>query len=85
LIQGYSLNNSRLQELKQSVQLIQKASELKDDYLSETKGIIQVLSDYALGLDKLDGYDHQSLEIKDVTTDSTYKIKYPEAIEAISE
>ena len=83
LIQGYSINQKRLDELKQSVRLIQKAAVLDDN--SESKGIIKVLSDYALGLEILDGYDNQSLQVDNVTKTTSYKISYTESKEAIAQ
>lgn len=83
LIQGYSINQDRLDQLKQSIQLIQTSTqELESD---QSKEIISVLTDFALGLDILDGYDNQSLEIKEVSKGTIYKIEYGEAIEAINQ
>lgn len=52
---------------------------------SQSKEIIEVLSDFALGLDILDGYDNQSLTITDVVKESTYQIQYKGAITAINQ
>ncbi len=59
LIQGYSVNKSRLEQLKQSIKLIQKTTnELENN---------------------------QSLEIKEVSKETIYKIEYDEAIKAIKQ
>jgi prophage maintenance system killer protein len=83
LIKGYSINQTRLDQLKQSIKLIKStaSSELIDG--SQTKGIIELLSDYALGLEILDAYDHQTLEIRAITDGACYKIDYQEAKMAI--
>ena len=83
LIKGYSINEKRLAELQQSVKLIQKSMSLPEETREEQKGIVKILSDYALGLHILDGYDNQNLEIRDVSAGSTYEIKYEDAIKAI--
>ncbi|MBP9152201.1 MAG: virulence protein RhuM/Fic/DOC family protein [Flavobacteriales bacterium] len=85
LIQGYTINKQRLSQLKQSVKLIQTAvaSEALDS--NQSKEIIEVLTDFALGLDILDGYDNQSLQVTDITEAASYKISYKEAIEAIAQ
>ncbi len=83
LIQGYSINQHRLDQLKQSIQLIQTSTQELDS--DQSREIISVLTDFALGLDILDGYDNQSLEIKDVSKEAIYKIEYQEAIEAIDQ
>lgn len=83
LIQGYAVNQFRLDRLKQSIKLIQTSvKELENE---QSKEIISVLTDFALGLDILDGYDNQSLEIKDVSKETIYKINYSEAIDAIQQ
>ena len=83
LIEGYTTNQSRLKQLKQSVQLIQSTvdSQLIDH--QQTKEIVDVLSEFALGLDILDGYDHQNLEIGKLDSESKYVIAYNEAKLAI--
>lgn len=83
LIQGYSINQTRLDQLKQSIKLINTSS--KELESKQSKEIISVLTDFALGLDILDGYDNQSLEVKEVSKDTIYKIDYSEAKAAIQE
>lgn len=83
LIQGYSINETRLNQLKQSIKLIQTSTKELDR--DQSKEIISVLTDFALGLDILDGYDNQSLDIKEVSKDTIYRIEYDEAIEAIQQ
>jgi len=83
LINGYTLNETRLEQLKKTIQLFQRTSRLtsKSD---ESKGLIDVLSDYTLALDILDDYDHQKLQKKTTTQKATFKINYSKAIKAIS-
>ncbi|HHC80032.1 MAG TPA: Fic/DOC family protein [Flavobacteriia bacterium] len=83
ILQGYSVNIKRLKELKQSIQLIQNTVGSDSLEKEQTKAIVEVLSEFALGLDLLDGYDHQNIEIKETTPTTKYVINYDEAIEAI--
>jgi len=85
LINGFTINNNRLNQLKQSIKLIQTASSSEEIDNNQSKEIVAVLTDFALGLDILDGYDNQSLEVGEVTKETKYKIEYYEAIEAIGE
>lgn len=85
LIKGYTINSDRLNHLKQSIKLIQSATESEDINANQSKEIIDVLADFALGLDILDGYDNQSLEIRDTTQGGTYEIDYVEAKDAIKQ
>jgi prophage maintenance system killer protein len=85
LIKGYSVNHQRLEQLQQSFKLIREAA-LSDEFSkSQVKEIIDVLSDYALGLDILDGYDKQNLELGNVNTHPSFQISYQEAKHAIDE
>lgn len=85
LIKGYSVNHQRLEQLQQSFKLIREAALNEDLSKSQVKEIIDVLSDYALGLDILDGYDKQNLELGNVNTHPSFQISYQEAKHAIDE
>ena len=85
LIKGYAVNQERLSQLQQSFQLIREAA-LSDDFSkAQVKEIIDVLADYAVGLDILDGYDKQNLEMGMVQPNSIFQISYQEAKVAIEE
>lgn len=85
LIKGYAVHQERLSQLQQSFQLIREAA-LSDDFSKvQVKEIIDVLADYALGLDILDGYDKQNLEMGMVQPNSIFQISYQEAKVAIEE
>ena len=85
LIKGYTVNQERLSQLQQSFQLIREAALSEDFSKSQVKEIIDVLADYALGLDILDGYDKQNLEMGMVQPNSIFQISYQEAKVAIEE
>jgi len=82
---GYSLNQNRLNALKQSIKLIDSTTYSNELTSNETNQIIRVLTDYALGLNILDGYDHQNLEINDINPKTTYRIRYEDAKDAIEQ
>lgn len=85
LVDGFTANESRLKQLRQSVQLIRAtvSSELLES--QQVKEIVDVLSEFALGLDILDGYDHQNLEPSELHPHTKYVINYEEAKQAIEE
>lgn len=85
LVNGFTVNQNRLDELKKSIQLIKATVANQELSKKEAKEIVEVLSDYALGLDVLDGYDHQKLELKNLDSNVLYKIDYNQAINAIEE
>ncbi|WP_245574828.1 RhuM family protein [Aequorivita capsosiphonis] len=82
LIKGYSINEKRLKQLQQTIQLVKRASKQISN-TDEAQGLMEVLSDYSRALDILDDYDHQKL-LKTVTDrEVTFSIDYDEAIKAI--
>lgn len=76
LIQGYSINNKRLEKLKKVIDIQNKmlASALNIDSYELT----EVIKTYTNALDLLDDYDHQRLE-KPKGNETIYKIEYNEA------
>ena len=76
LIQGYSINNKRLEKLNKVIDIQNKmlASALNIDSYELT----EVIKTYTNALDLLDDYDHQRLE-KPNGNETIYKIEYNEA------
>ena len=76
LIQGYSINNKRLEKLNKVIDIQNKmlASALNIDSYELT----EVIKTYTNALDLLDDYDHQRL-IKPKGNETIYKIEYDEA------
>lgn len=76
LIQGYSVNNKRLEKLNKVIDIQNKmlASALNIDSYE----LSEVIQTYTSALDLLDDYDHQRLE-KPKGNDTIYKIDYKEA------
>ncbi|QTE22004.1 RhuM family protein [Polaribacter cellanae] len=79
LTKGYSINEKRLEQLQKTIQLIHRTSKLT----SETKDLLDILSDYSSALDILDKFDHQSLTKNKVNNSVSYQIEYDEAKYAI--
>jgi prophage maintenance system killer protein len=91
LVQGYAINEKRLQEasnkfqdLKNAVKLAAKAGNAEALTSVEAKGILGVIEQYAYALETLDKYDHQKLTI-DTAFEETeiQKLSYENAIEQI--
>ncbi len=86
LIQGYTINQKRLQESQVKIKELQKTSRMIERLLlqknlesTEATGLLQVILDYQKALHLLDEYDHQELEIKDITTQERFKLTYEKA------
>jgi prophage maintenance system killer protein len=91
LVQGYAINEKRLQEatgkfqdLKNAVKLAAKAGNAEALTSVEAKGILGVIEQYAYALETLDKYDHQKLTIETAfETTEIQKLTYENAIEQI--
>lgn len=92
LVQGYAINEKRLQEasgkfqdLKNAVKLAAKVGNTEALTSVEAKGILGVIEQYAYALETLDKYDHQKLTI-DTAFEETeiQKLTYENAIEQIT-
>ncbi|PQJ75697.1 virulence protein RhuM/Fic/DOC family protein [Polaribacter gangjinensis] len=79
LTKGYSINEKRLEQLQQTIQLVKRTSKLTSD----TEGLLDILADYSNALDILDKFDHQTLSKNNVNNVISYKIEYKEAKDAI--
>lgn len=87
LIKGYALNSNvqaeQLEELKRTIAIMRNVILEKSVSQSEALGLLRVISDFAYGLDTLDRYDYQQLEISDTTTEEIYRATYSSAKEAL--
>ncbi len=86
LIQGYTINQKRLQENQAKIKELQETSRMIERLLlqqnlqsTEATGLLQVILDYQKALHLLDEYDHQELQIKDVTTHEMFKMTHEKA------
>lgn len=78
LLEGYAVNNKRLEQLERQVNLISIASRLDDKILTdEGNKIFKAIVDYNRALELLDDYDHQCLK-KPNGTYGCYRISYEE-------
>lgn len=84
LVQGYTINQKRLDELQQTVQLIQKSIS-EETNLKEAKGLIEIIAQYAQSFILLNQYDSNSITPEKLNENITYEITYPEAKIAIAE
>ena len=87
LIQGYAINRNakaeQLEELKRTIAVMNDVLEAKTVSRDEAVGLLKVISDFAYGLDTLDRYDYQQLEISDTTSEERFRATYESAIEAL--
>src|SRR5690606_18290254 len=84
LVKGYAINQKRLDELQQTVQLIQKSIG-EDTNLTEAKGLLEVISQYTQSFVLLNQYDSNSIKVEKLNDGVTYEIGYDEAKSAVAE
>ena len=84
LLQGYAINQKRLEYLEKTVKLIDIANRI-DERLenSDAKEILKVIGNYSKALDLLDDYDHKTL-VKPKGNDSEKQIRYKDCLDIIN-
>jgi len=90
LLEGYALNRDQLQEKKlkeldKTIQLIKQGLENRALNVTEAKGFVEIVSDYAKSWALLQGYDEQSLQEVVEHSEQKFVLDYNEALEAIAE
>lgn len=88
LIKGYAVNSQakaeQLVQLKKIVRLFSNVVlAAKDVTISEAFGLLRVIPDYTYGLDTLDRYDYQQLEVSAATSEKPFRVTYENAMEVL--
>ena len=90
LVQGYVLNEQRLQEstrqlndLKRLVKLQSEIAASQELTSDQFDALLRVLGDYARALDVLDQYDHQRLRVRGTATEEPFELTYEAGLEAV--
>lgn len=91
LVKGYSLNHQVLEkkheqfiELQETIRIIGSTLGSKELSSEESKGLLNIISDYSYALEILDQYDYQKLAVSDTTKEGPFRLTYQEAIAQIS-
>ena len=91
LLRGYTVNekrlleqNTRLQELQKTVELMGRLIEGRDLEKDQAAGLLKVITDYAHALTLLDQYDHQRLTLRGTTATPAFTITYEMAKDGIA-
>ncbi len=83
IVQGYTLNEKRLKELKQTLKLASDISKRKTLSGDEASVLLQTVSEYAGALDLLDDYDHQRVAIGKMSRRKAKSVSYEEAMHMV--
>ncbi len=82
-LKGYTANEQRLKELRQTIHLVQNVIEHQSVSNDEAGALLKVVSDYSYALDLLDDYDHQRVEVGETTQVQTTPVTYEEAVRIV--
>ncbi len=85
LVQGYAINQKRLEQLKQTIQLISEGGKAAMLQMQEAKGLLEIISSYTQSFMLLNRFDSSNLSSEKLNENVTYEINYTEAREAIGE
>lgn len=87
LLKGFVINQQakleQLEDLQKTVRLLSNVIADKELSAEEATGLLHVITDYTYGLDTLDKYDYQQLEIEATTHKTEFHATYENAMEAI--
>ena len=80
LVKGYTANERRLKELKQTLSLASSIAERRALSADEASALLAVVGDYSQALDLLDDYDHERVTVGGTTMPAeTVPVTYEEA------
>lgn len=85
LVQGYTVNQKRLSQLHQTIQLISAGGKTETLQLQEAKGLLDIIDRYAKSFVLLNQFDSHTLQKEKLNENITYEIQYTEARAAIDE
>jgi prophage maintenance system killer protein len=85
LVKGYTINQKRLDQLRQTIQLIEQVGKTETLSISEAKGLLEIISNYTQSFVLLNQFDSNSLSSDKLNENITYEIKLDEAVAAIKE
>lgn len=83
IVRGYTINEKRLKELKQTLKLASEISKRKALTGDEASILLQTVSEYAAALDLLDDYDHQRVTIGKTSRRQAKPVTYGDVMNLI--
>lgn len=84
LVNGYSINQQRLEQLQKTIEIIQTTGNDEKLNLDEAKGLLEIIKNYTQSFVLLNQFDSNNLLDSGLNDIIIYEIKYQEATEAIT-
>ena len=90
LTQGFAIKENatqiQLQNLSSMLEILSKSIENKSISVDETQNLLRIIKDFSYGLDTLDKYDNQVLEVEKTTeSEDEFRINYENASQVIQD
>jgi prophage maintenance system killer protein len=85
LLQGYTVNERRLQELRQSLRLVSEVLQHHEVSTDEAKALLRVVTDFSLALTLLDDYDHRRVVPPELRRQEACGISHEEALSVVEQ
>ena len=90
LTQGFAIKENatqiQLQNLSSMLEILSKSIENNSISVDETQNLLRIIKDFSYGLDTLDKYDNQVLEVEKTTeSEDEFKINYENASQVIQD
>ena len=85
LVQGYAVNQKRLEQLQKIVKIIEESGKTEELQLSEAKGLLDIITNYTQSFILLNQFDSNRLTDEALNETIIYEIEYNEAVAAIEE
>lgn len=85
LVRGYTVNQKRLEQLRQTIQLVTEGGKKESLQLEEAKGLLSIIDSYINSFVLLNQFDSHTLRTEELDKNVTYEIQYPAARAAINE
>ena len=90
LTQGFAIKENatqiQLQNLSSMLEILSKSIENESISIDETQNLLRIIKDFSYGLDTLDKYDNQVLEVEKTTeNEDEFRINYENASQVIKD
>jgi prophage maintenance system killer protein len=85
ILKGYTVNERRLQELRQSLRLVSEVLQHHEVSTDEAKALLRVVTDFSLALTLLDDFDHRRVGRSEVTCREACGISHEEALSVVEQ
>lgn len=83
LVKGYAFNQKRLEQLQQVINIIQKSGSSVELSVPETKGLLDIITNYTQSFVLLNRFDNDTLLAEKLNENITYEIRLTDAINSI--